>query len=35
MALFIELATGEREPGPVKIVLTPNLQVRESTARAR
>jgi DNA-binding LacI/PurR family transcriptional regulator len=35
MALFIELATGEREPGPVKILLTPNLQVRESTARAR
>jgi DNA-binding LacI/PurR family transcriptional regulator len=35
MALFIELATGEREPGPVKILLTPNLQVRESTARTR
>jgi DNA-binding LacI/PurR family transcriptional regulator len=31
MALFVELATGEREPGPVKILLTPELRVREST----
>jgi DNA-binding LacI/PurR family transcriptional regulator len=31
MALFVELATGERRPGPVKILLTPQLFIRESS----
>jgi len=31
MALFVELATGERPAGPVKILLTPELQVRGSS----
>ena len=31
MALFVELATGERRPGPVKILLTPQLCIRESS----